>query len=200
MAEKEKKVSDLINDLSSVPNIIGNLGLSIAAAQKAFNLDYLENLERIFALVRSTVGAVDQPDKMLPIIQDMLKSLAPSRYQFTETTLSVKLDLAQTLEGSGSAGLGVGYGAITVNAAFTVGYKYDYRAAAECHTVIHAIPADKEVFQTLLTRAKELNDKSLELPAKAQIDDAIWNQTTKMVEKISGVKPATAVTPAGGGH
>jgi hypothetical protein len=195
--DKEKKVSDLINDLSSVPNIIGNLGLSIAAAQKAFNLDYLENIERIFGLVRATLGAPAQPDAMVPIIQDMLKAVAPARYQLSETTLAVKLDLAQTLESSASAGLGVGYGAVTLNAAFTIGYSYDYRAAAECHTVIHAIPADQAVFQKLLDRSKELNDKTLELLPKAPIDQALWDQTTKMVEKLTGVKPA-AIKPAGG--
>src|SRR5947209_14711668 len=124
-----KKVSELINDLSSVPNIIGNLGLSIAAAQKAFNLDYLENIERMFALIKATLGGVKagdathpaaalsadeqaKVDAMASTIQDMLKAIAPSRYQFSETTLSVRLDLAQTLQASATVGLGVGFRAI----------------------------------------------------------------------------------------
>ena len=211
-----KKVSELINDLSSVPNIIGNLGLSIAAAQKAFNLDYLENIERMFALIKATLGGVKagdathpaaalstdeqaKVDAMASTIQDMLKAIAPSRYQFSETTLSVRLDLAQTLQASGTVGLGVGFSAITLNAAFTIGYSYDYRAAAECRTVIHAIPADQTTFQKLLDRSKELNDRTLELPAKAQIDQAIWDQSTKMLEKLTGVKAPATVQPAAGG-
>ena len=45
-------VSNLIKDLSTVPTIVGGLGLSIAAAQKAFNLDYLENIERLLAMTK----------------------------------------------------------------------------------------------------------------------------------------------------
>jgi hypothetical protein len=214
------KVSDLIKDLSSVPNIVGNLGLSIAAAQKAFNLDYLENIERILGLIYAMLGGVKagagpgqttalstaeqaKVDAMAPAIQDMLKALAPSRYQFTETSLNVKLDLAQTLQVGGSVGLGVGYGALTLNAAFTIGYSYDYRAAAECNTVIHAIPADPSVFQTLLDRAKNLTDSSLALPAKADIDQAIWDQTSAAAQKLTGITPPKNTTPAAtpaGGH
>jgi len=42
----------LIKDLTNVPSIISSLGLGVAAAQKAFNLDYLESLERLFALAK----------------------------------------------------------------------------------------------------------------------------------------------------
>jgi hypothetical protein len=207
------KVSMLINDLSSVPNIIGGLGLSIAAAQKAFNLDYLENLEQLLALIKATLGGVKQgatagtTDKltdqeqanvnaMATAIQDMLKATAPPRYQYSETTLSVKLDLAQTMQASGTVGLGIGYGALSLNAAFTIGYGYDYRAAAECHTVIHAIPADPVSFQKLLDRSKDLNDKSLELPAKAKVDQAIFDQSAKLLEKMTGVKAPATKEPA----
>jgi hypothetical protein len=99
------KVSMLINDLSNVPNIVGGLGLSIAAAQKALNLDYLENLEQLLGLVKATLGGVkqgatagttetlaaaeqDRVNSMATAIQDMLKPNAPSRYQYSETTLS----------------------------------------------------------------------------------------------------------------
>ena len=198
------KVSMLINDLSSVPNIVGGLGLSIAAAQKAFNLDYLENLEHLLALVKATLGGVkqgaggatekltsaeqDSVNAMATAIQDMLKATAPPRYQYSETTLSVKLDLAQTMQASGTVGLGIGYGALSLNAAFTIGYGYDYRAAAECKTVIHAIPADPLAFQKLLDRSKELNDKSLELPVKSKVDQAVFDQTSKLLEKMTAVK------------
>ena len=103
--------SDLIKDLSNVPNIVGGLGLSIAAAQKAFDVDYLDSIERILALIKIMLGGkkadpqgnpIDLDDKekeslaaTAQVIQELLTKLAPSRYQFTETTLAVKLDLAQ---------------------------------------------------------------------------------------------------------
>ena len=197
--------SMLISDLSSVPNIVGGLGLSIAAAQKAFNLDYLQNLEQLLALIKATLGGVkqgatagttdklttpeqDSVNAMATAIQDMLKATAPPRYQYSETTLSVKLDLAQTMQASGTVGLGIGYGALSLNAAFTIGYGYDYRAAAECKTVIHAIPADPVAFQKLLDRSTQLNDKSLELPVNAKVDQAIFDQSSKLLEKMTGVK------------
>src|SRR5437667_7403924 len=111
--------SKLINDLSHVPHIVGALGLSIAAAQKAFNSDYLDGVERILAMTFMMLGGkkagapgsppgagaaspVDLSADELAALKefaDLFKQLltvaAPSRYQFTETTLHVKLDLAQ---------------------------------------------------------------------------------------------------------
>ncbi len=140
------------------------------------------------ALEKLNAQEQDSVNAMAAAIQDMLKATAPPRYQYSETTLSVKLDLAQTMQMSGSVGLGVGYGAISLNAAFTIGYSYDYRAAAECKTVIHAIPADPVAFQKLLDRSKDLNDKSLELPVKAKVDQAVFDQSSKLLEKMTGVK------------
>src|SRR4026207_1576055 len=167
--------SDLIKDLSNVPNIIGGLGLSMAAAQKAFDVDYLDSIERILALIKIMLGGkkadaqgnpIDLDDKekeslaaTAQVIQELLTKLAPSRYQFTETTLNVKLDLAQSLQIGGTVGLGFGVGAITLSAAFSIAYSFDYRAAAECRTVIHAYPADQAVFTALLGRADKLSDK-----------------------------------------
>ncbi len=128
------KTSQLINDLSQVPNIIGSLGLSIAAAQKAFNLDYMDNVERLIVMTQRLLSEQKQNDtnteemeeeekeklkEFSGLLKDLLNVMAPSRYQFTETTLTVRLDLSQTLDTSGSIGLGVGYGGIALNAGMT---------------------------------------------------------------------------------
>jgi hypothetical protein len=183
----------LMNDLSSVPHIIGRLGLSIAEAQKAFNLDYLNNIERLLYLAKRTLAPADanaasKVAGFADAIRSLLAATAPSRYQFTETTLSVRLDMSQSLQKESSFGLGVGYGAVTVNAAMTVGFGYDYRAAAECRTVIHAIPADTSLFQALLDRAKQLGDKSLELPPAHDFDQALIDAHERLVNKISGAE------------
>src|SRR6185312_5441060 len=176
--------SELIQDLSNVPSIVAGLGLSIAAAQKALNLDYLEALDRVIAAIKmiaapakDATGAALQPgdiDKVKQIepaiIKDMLFTLMPAKYQFSETTLDVKLDLAQSMQGSASGGLGLTYGAVSLSAAFTVGFSYDYRAAAECKTVINAVPADQNAFNALLARAATIDDKSLTLPSLSQVD------------------------------
>ncbi len=199
--------SKLINDLTYVPNIIGGLGLSIAAAQKAFNADYLENVEKIIVLAKAIVGGKkgDADGKPVEMTEDeksrfmefqaffkeILMTLAPPRYQYTETTLSVRLDLAQTMDVSATAGLGLGYGGISINAAFTVGYGYDYRAAAECKTVIHAIPPDQRTFQRLLDRATVVNDRELTLPNPAKVEENYIQTTERIFEKLlgEGVKP-----------
>ncbi|HEX7312733.1 MAG TPA: hypothetical protein VF297_02370 [Pyrinomonadaceae bacterium] len=195
--------SDLIKDLSNVPNIIGGLGLSIAAAQKAFDVEYLDSIERILAMIKILLGGKadggdtgtdlndDQKEKLgatAPFIQDMLMKLAPSRYQFTETTLSVKLDLAQSMQAAGSVGLGLGFGAVTVNAAFSIGYSYDYRGAAECRTVIHAYPADQSTFNSLLKRAEKLSESTLTLPPRTPVDQAMFDKNAAVLDKLTGIK------------
>lgn len=208
------RASRLINDLSHVPNIVGGLGLSIAAAQKAFNLDYINNIERLIVMAKSMLGekkldattkkAADltaeekaQFDQMKSLVMDLLAACAPPRYQYTETTLGVRMDLAQTMDVSGTVGLGVGFGGVTLNAAFTVGYGFDYRASAECKTVIHAIPADKTVMQGLLDRAKAFADKALEMPVGATVDDRVFTAASAAFEKMTGFLPApvTRATP-----
>ena len=206
------KASELIQDLSNVPSIIGGLGLSIAAAQKAFNLDYLEALERVIAAVKmiadpkkdaaggalapgdiSKVTAVDQS-----LVRDMLFALMPAKYQFSETTLVVKLDLAQSMKGSGSGALGLNYGAVSLSAAFTVGFSFDYRAAAECKTVIHAVPASENAFNALLARAAVVDDKAMTLSNPSPVDQQIYTQQQTLMEKLTGVKVATPAQPPAG--
>mgnify|MGYP001477083893 CR=1 FL=1 len=99
--------SKLIKDLSHVPNIIAGLGLGIAEAQAHFDLEYVRSLERIAVMSQSLLKSVpagttaaDQERNLAlaGFVKEMLLALAPAHYQFTETTLTVKLDLAQTLD------------------------------------------------------------------------------------------------------
>lgn len=206
--------SKLIDDLSHVPNIIGGLGLSIAAAQKALNSDYLDSMERIIAMTKMLLGGVKAPaapggepqgasddeqakiDGMKEVLRGLITAAAPARYQFTETTLSVKLDLAQSMDVAGSASLGVGFGAVAVNAALSVGYSYDYRAAAECRTVLHAITADSNatVFNALLDRAKSISNTALALPERSKVDQGILDKQGTLLQKLTGIAPATPKT------
>ena len=117
-------------------------------------------------------------------------ALAPSRYQFTETTLSVKLDLAQHLDVSAGGGVSAGISGVAVNAALSIGYGSDYRGAAECRTVLQAIPSDPATLRLLLDRAKELSNKELTLPARSKADSEILSQSSRIYERMVGAPPA----------
>jgi len=195
------KASKLIQDLNNVPSIVGGLGLSIAAAQRQLNLDYLESIERLLALTKATLGerkegGIDiegaektRLEQFRELLQDVLKSTAPSRYQFTETTLAVRLDLAQSMDLGASAKLGIGFGALAVNAGMTLGYGYDYQAAAEVRTVLHAHTLDPKVQDTLMKRAKDLNDKALAVPERTDTEKSIEAATKRIAESATGITP-----------
>lgn len=183
-------MSKLTNDLSKVANIVGELGLSIAKAQKVFNLDYMENIQVLLAEIKKLLGTETDVDKIKPVLQDLLKAMAPSRYQYTQTTLDVKLDLAQSFDFKGTVGASGGFGAVAINAAFTIGYGYDYRAAAQCRTVINAIPADQTVFQPLMENAKELSTHVQTLPtSKDEHDEAITKQLERTFKALTDAAP-----------
>lgn len=195
--------SKLVRDLNSVPAIVGALGLNIAEAQKAFNLDYMDNLERLLGLIKSMLnptpagggGQALPVDEHIEFIQNLLTQLAPSRYQFTETTLNVKMDLAQTMDLGGSAEFSATFGAVAVNAALTVGFGYDYRAAAEVRAVLHAIPPSKEVMSALMNRAATLDNRVLDLPAGAQIDKEIVEKSHAILSKLLGADVSVPKQP-----
>lgn len=199
--------SKIIEDLTHIPNIIAGLGLSIAQAQKAFDLDYIQSLERIVVMAQSLLGGrksgeggtqsaeldAAERERLLQfqgVFKELLVALAPSRYQFTETTLSVKLDLAQHLDVSAGGGVSAGISGVAVNAALSIGYGSDYRGAAECRTVLQAIPSDPATLRLLLDRARELPSQELTLPARSKADSEILSQSSRIYQRMVGTAPA----------
>ncbi|MEO1257611.1 MAG: hypothetical protein AAFZ15_02405 [Bacteroidota bacterium] len=184
------KPSQLIEDLSNVPNIISSLGLGIAAAQKAFNLDYLNGLERLFAIAQKIHGENNEErDKFKDMFINIVQTMAPYRYQFAETTLAVRLDLAQAIQKGSSASLGVSVGAVTLNAAMTEGFSSNYRAAAEVKTVLQAVPFDPAQVASLIANATALSNKKLDLPDQSAVDQACMEKSAEILGKITA--PAT---------
>ncbi len=187
--------SKLIQDLNTVANIVGGLGLSIAAAQRAMNLDYLESLERLAALAISLQNGADAAKPVSKEQRDfavaLLEKFAPTRYQYTKTTLKVRLDLAQTRATSIGAGLGVGVGAIALNASFAYASGSEYQAAAECTTVIDATSPqlDAAMLTALTTQAAQASATSLAVPARAQLDKDTIDASSRIIEKLFGVTP-----------
>lgn len=193
--------SKLINDLTRIPGIVASLGLGIADAQKRMNLGYLESLEVLIGQVKSLLGGPDKDKGISPeFLSQLLMNLAPPRYQFTETTFAVKLDLSQSIDVTVEGGLGFALGAFVVNAAYAVGYSSDYRAAAECRTVIHAVlPSgdNKALFDALLKSAAALDAKALDLPARTEISTELINATNSIAAKFNAA-PAPITPPANG--
>jgi hypothetical protein len=191
------KTSQLIRDLDSVPAIVGNLGLSIAGAQKAFNLEYLESLERLLPLIKSMLGKKNLNDDDRTFLEALLTRLMPASYQYTETSLVVRLDLARSERKSVAGNLGVGTGAVTISAGMSAAYGLDYRAAAEVRTVIHARNLEDGAMTALLKRAKALADSPLELPeGTPRIDQEIVNSAKSLAEKVGAEETPEEEKPA----
>jgi hypothetical protein len=201
--------TQLIEDVGALPAVIGDMGLAIAQAQTLLDHNYLDGIQRLAALVRSMLGT-DVPGAAAPdaekiaaareVMTAALRALAPTRYQYTETTLTVRLDMARSVQAAANLGVGASFGAVVVNAALTLGYAFDYRGAAEVKAVIHAAPAGEAVFDTLLKRAATINDTALSLPAPAKLDQAMLDKAKEIFTMISGKTPAaitSSAAPAG---
>lgn len=201
-------MSKLTQDLNSVAGIVGALGLSIADAQREMNRDYLEALERLVAVAASlthkdkkkkadgTGEALTAADR--EFIKEFLSKFAPTRYQYTRTELSVRMDLAQTKSIAGSAGVGGSIGAVAVNASLALAYGSEYQAAAECRTVIDAISPtdDLAFFQRLSEQATKVGASPLPMPARAEVDEKTIATAESIIDRLLGIKADKA--PAGG--
>lgn len=148
--------SQTINDLRALPNLIGELGLSIAKAQKQLNIDYLNSLKALAVIAKEVMGGEGKETQ--EFLEHLVKTAAPARYQFTETTVTVHLDLAESKDSAVTLGGGVGLLGVVVNGSYAAGTSSEYRAGAELRAVIHAVlpQGNEAVFATLLARAKEL--------------------------------------------
>jgi hypothetical protein len=186
MANDDLPVMDrLTGQLYHLPAIIGNLGISVANAQKALNADYIHNIEKIMDLIKRTLGndAVANSEGAA-VVRDLLKQLAPSRYQFTETTLEFSADLSERKSKHLQAALGAGFAGVTISAGYARAFGYDYRAAARVRAILHAIPADPSMMDTLLNRAGQINLE--QLPPKYQTEADAFNGLAKIADAVSG--------------
>lgn len=151
MAEQLDRLTSQLNHL---PSIIGNLGLSIAAAQKELNADYIESIKQLMRLYAETVGAPPAGGAAAgaaakPAYLELLQATAPARYQFSETTIEFSADLSESMRLKADAGIGIGTSAVVVNAAMALGFGYDYRAAARITSVLRASPVGAEFAKSL---------------------------------------------------
>ncbi len=178
--------SKVMDDLSQVPAIIASLGQAIAESQKEFDINYLKGITALASIAKAFADGT--PGVSIDLLNHLISTAAPARYQFTETTLTVKLDLAQRTNFAVQGGIGFGFAGIVVNAGFALGFSQDFRAGAEVRTQIHAVlPQDnKLVFDALLANAKNLT--SVPLPEDALMDAKVFD-AMKDAAKAIGAAP-----------
>ncbi|MCP3957407.1 MAG: hypothetical protein GY719_06105 [bacterium] len=159
---KKNKIQEFYDSLQSVSKLVGDLALNIAEAQTRLDEAYIRTLGEYSQVLRTVIADRDlSTDQFIAFF----KSLAPSRYQFTETVVEVRADLQLAGGSEVRAAAEVGYTtpvlAATVNASYVNRSAYDYRAAALIKTVLHAVPPDPDVLQKLLDRAGETPEATL---------------------------------------
>lgn len=142
-------IKNFYDQLQTLPKLLGNLALDIAEAQRLLDQNYIESLA---AFTKIIAGLGKDKEAYL----SLFKAIAPSRYQFTETSIEVRADL-QTASSS-ELGIGAKVGITTAVFAVNVNFSYvkrsasDYQAAAVIRSVLHAIPADPGVLEKLLSQ------------------------------------------------
>lgn len=184
------QASRLVNDISYLPAILGRMGLSIAEAQDELNQGYVQAVAELVKLL----GGIPKPEapkpgettppppSIDPQIATLLLQLAPSRYQFSETTFDFSADLAESFSAAASGALRLGTKAVALNAAMSVGFGYDYRAAARITCKLHALPAGKDITSELLTRLATIDQTPLD-----KLSDAspARTETTKLLGDLA---------------
>ena len=172
--------SELLQDLRQIPNIIGALGLAVAESQKHFDEEYLRGMERLVALARTHDTGDD-------VIRFLLQAAAPSRYQFTETSLTVKLDLAQSKNSALQGGLGFGFAGAVVSGAYAANSSQDFRAGAEVRVTLHAVlPGDNQAaFQALLERVRQSSSRVVELPVPRPADQRVHEALAAAIKALT---------------
>ena len=185
MASASEQIDQFYGSLQTLPGLISELALSIADAQTRLDRNYIDSLAAFSRIVAKTVKA----SKKLKVddYKTLFETVAPSRYQFSETVVEVRADLqmasAKSLSVDASVGINAGVFAVALNASYTKRNSYDYRAAALIRTVLNAIPADANQLQTLLARGG--NDASVKLPANAGIE-AMGESANKLLKAQGG--------------
>jgi hypothetical protein len=143
-------VAKFYDTLSTLPKLIGDIGMDIAESQRRLDQNYLESLAAFTDAIRHTFKDGVSVDQYL----SLFKAIAPSRYQFTETNIEVRADLQTASASELNIGVNVGIKTAVFSAAVNVSYMKrsasDYQASALIRTTLNAIPADPGVMDKLL--------------------------------------------------
>ncbi|HMN95481.1 MAG TPA: hypothetical protein PKC43_04630 [Phycisphaerales bacterium] len=197
------RLDRLTSQLYSLPEVIARLGLAIAESQKELNAGFLEAIGRILELAGQSrapgkPGAANPPASAgdfedldaasFDRIVKILTLLMPPRYQFTQTTIDFRADLAERVDLGGSVAGGVAIGAFMVNAGFSASYGHDYRAAARITAVINAYSVAPADSTELISAARPLMTKDNSLPGKTAADAQLVESWKALFELMTNRK------------
>ncbi len=173
----------LTSQLVEVADVVGDLGRNIAAAQKLLNKDYVESLK---ALMRMAADHLDGAggDARGEALLNLIKSLSPNRYQYTESVVEFAADLAEMKQRSTMVGGGATFKMLHVSAAMSMGYGQEYRSAARITATIHAVP-DGQLVSRLLDRAIATEEDAPQLPLATSLDQDIYDRVHEIWTSIS---------------
>ena len=182
-------VSRLVQDLGALPGIVGGLGRSIADAQKQLNADFVDNISRLLQMISGTLGTPGTPpdDETREAIVKLLTALAPSRYQFTETTIEFHAEIAERMQKKTEIGVSFGT-AVMLNAALSKAFGYDYQASARITSVLHAMPVGENMAKELLSRAEAIEKTQLSLPKPTELDTALFDGVSGVYKSLTAQK------------
>ncbi len=160
----------LTKQLSHLPSIVGRMGLSIAEAQRELDLNFVESIRRLVLIFQNALETAGASPEAKAALLDVVKQMAPSRYQFTETTIEFSADLAKSIDVAAGGSVSAGLGVASISASVAAAYGVDHRAAARVRSVLHAYPMESETRELLLKRAQEVTGPD-KLPDEAPAVD-----------------------------
>jgi hypothetical protein len=149
-ATASDSIEKFYNTLSTLPKLIGDIGMDIAESQRRLDQNYLENLAEFTGIIRSMF----KQGMSVADYKELFKAMAPSRYQFTETNIEVRADLQTASASELNIGVNVGIKTAVFSATVNVSYMKrsasDYQASALIRTTLNAIPSDSATMDKLL--------------------------------------------------
>lgn len=179
MSDSQTAMDHYYENLQSLPQLISNISLSVAEAQRRMDQNFVDSLAELAKVFSAMLGT----DPVgVSNFSTLFKAMGPSRYQFTETVVEVRADMENTTMSEFTLGGSAGFTApvaVSVNASYTRRNAYDYQASALIRTVLNAIPADATLMDTLLKRAGDV--PHAELPSSDRYK-ALWQSFGQLLQ------------------
>lgn len=130
--------------LASLPidGMISSLGIGIAKAQQALDMNAIETAVRLAELTLDFPGPIDADGNPTVNSRSLLSlGFTPTFYQFTEATLDLKIEMKIAVEDkksmSGSANASVAKGPVAMGGTVSVDASRKYGAESSAMTAVH---------------------------------------------------------------
>ena len=172
-------MTTITKDAANMAEIIGELGLNIAEAQKELNAGYIDALVKLLDVAKH---ATDESN-----VAKVLASISPPNYQYSRTTLEFAADMSRRTDTSTSLGGNVSFGSVSIQGGFSSATGEDYRASVRITTQMDALPSS-EFGQRLVESVTDFTTPALPSPA-SKADEKITKATTALISGFGGTVP-----------